>query len=94
MADEAAFLRAGVLRALGRAADALAAYEAFPAAHPDSYLVERALFAVGDLEERDRRDAEAAQAAYTALLTRFPGSLLAPEARARIRRLRGDAPLR
>jgi outer membrane protein assembly factor BamD (BamD/ComL family) len=92
IADEATLARVEALRALGRADDALAALAAFPERHAGSYLVERALFLAGEIHERDRGDAAAAQAAYADLLARFPGSLLAPEARARVRRLRGDRP--
>ncbi len=90
LADDAHFLRAEILRALGRFDDALALLTAFPEQFPDSYLTDRSLFTVGEIHERDRADPQAAMAAYADLLARFPGSLLAPEARARIRRLRGD----
>jgi cellulose synthase operon protein C len=90
--DEAAFLCIEALRALGRTDDALEALATFPARHPGSYLIERTVFLTGDLYEHDLMEAEAAQMAYTDLLTRFPGSLLAPEARQRLRRLRGDRP--
>ena len=92
IADEAVIARVGALRALGRTDEALAALEAFPTRFEGSYLAERALFLTGEVQERDRGDAAAAQAAYTAFLARYPGSLLAPEARARVRRLRGDRP--
>jgi outer membrane protein assembly factor BamD (BamD/ComL family) len=92
IADEAALARVAALRALGRAGDALDALTAFPERHPQSYLIERALFLTGEVHERDLQDPAAAQAAYADLLARFPGSLLAPEARARLRRLRGDLP--
>ena len=90
LADDAHVLRADILRALGRFDDALAILAAFPDQFPDSHLADRSLFTAGEIHERDRADADAAMAAYADLLARFPGSLLAPEARARIRRLRGD----
>ncbi len=90
LADEAHVLRADVLRSLGRSADALAVLTAFPDQFPDSYLTDRSLFTVGEIYERDLADPDSAMAAYADLLARYPGSLLAPEARARIRRIRGD----
>ncbi|HYE95612.1 MAG TPA: tetratricopeptide repeat protein [Rubricoccaceae bacterium] len=92
VADEAAFLRAQALRTLGRPQEALADLAAFPERYPLSYLVERAAFLRGELFETALNDPAAAVQAYTDLLARFPGSLLAAEARARIRRLRGDRP--
>ena len=88
--DDAHFLRAEILRALGRPDDALAVLEAFPQRFPESHLTDRSLFTVGEIHEQDRADVQAAISAYADLLARYPGSLLAPEARARIRRLRGD----
>ncbi len=90
LADDAHFLRAGLLRALGRTDEALAALDAFPGQFPDSHLADRAVFTTAEIHERDLGDPQAAMAAYSDLLARYPGSLLAPEARARIRRLRGD----
>jgi outer membrane protein assembly factor BamD (BamD/ComL family) len=90
LGDEAHFLRAEVLRDLSRSDDALAVLRAFPDRFPDSYLIDRSLFIVGEIHERDRADPQAAISAYADLLARYPGSLLVPEARARIRQLRGD----
>ncbi len=90
LSDEAHFLRAELLRALGRTDEALAALDAFPGQFADSHLADRAVFTFAEIHERDLADPQAAVAAYSDLLARYPGSLLAPEARARIRRLRGD----
>lgn len=91
LTDEATFLRAGLLRDLGRADEAVAVLGAFPERFPDSHLADRSVFVAAEIHERDLSDFALAITGYTALLTRYPGSLLAPEARARIRRLRGDA---
>jgi TolA-binding protein len=88
--DEAAYLRAQTLRASGRYTDAIAVLDALPDTFPRSYLGDRALFLKAQILDRDLGDTEAARTAYTDLLTRYPGSLLLPEARARIRALRGD----
>ncbi|MEL7361808.1 MAG: tetratricopeptide repeat protein [Bacteroidota bacterium] len=90
IADEAAFLRAEALREAGRTDEALVVLDALPEAFPRSYLGDRALFLRAQILELDRRDLDAARQAYTDLLTRYPGSLLLPEARSRIRALRGD----
>ncbi|MDX1530680.1 MAG: tetratricopeptide repeat protein, partial [Rhodothermales bacterium] len=90
LADDAAFLRAEALRAARRPAEALSVLAALPQRYPESHLADRALFLAAEIQERDLGDADAAMAAYADLLARYPGSLLAPEARARIRRLRGD----
>ena len=92
ISDEAAFLRIEALRALQRPDDALVALSGFGTRYPDSHLVERTVFLRGEVYERDLSDTAAATAAYADLLVRFPGSLLAPEARSRLRRLRGDRP--
>lgn len=88
----ARFRRAAALRHLERPAEALAVLDALPRDFPDSYLADRALFAAAEVHERELQDTQAAIEGYMHLLSRFPGSLLAPEARARIRRLRGDLP--
>ena len=91
LADEGAFLQAEALRLAGRTADALASFGRLAQTHPDSYLADRAVFLRAEALERDARDAEAAIAAYADFLARYPGSLRAPDARARLRALRGDA---
>jgi tetratricopeptide (TPR) repeat protein len=88
--DDIRFGRAGLLGQAGRAEEAAVAYAEIPLAHPDSPLADRSLFAAGDLYERVLGRSEAAVSAYTTLLESYPGSLLATEARARIRLIRGD----
>jgi outer membrane protein assembly factor BamD (BamD/ComL family)/Tfp pilus assembly protein PilF len=89
--DEAAFLRAESLRLAGQTDAALAAFDRVAQTHPDSYLADRAVFLRAETLERDRRDAAAAIDAYADFLARYPGSLRAPDARVRLRTLRGDA---
>lgn len=90
IADDARYRRATLLRDLGRTDEALALLLEFPLIHPTSPLADRALFDAGELQDQELGDAEAALDTYTRLLTEYPGSLLVPEARARIRVLRGD----
>ncbi len=90
LADDARFLRASILRRMGRAEDALAAFLELPLIHPQSTLADRSLFAAGELQESVFDDDEAALRTYTRILTEYPGSLLISDARARIRALRGD----
>ena len=73
---------------MGRAADAVAVLDRLEAGHPDSYFLDRAFRLQAQAYERDLDDAEAAAERYDRLLERFPGSPLAPEARAELRRLR------
>ena len=90
VADEARFLRAQALREARRAEDALLAFGELPLIHPESPLADRSLFHYADILEQDLDDRSAALEAYTDFLARYPGSLLAPEARLRIRALRGE----
>ena len=88
LADEVLVLRAHALRALGQSEAALAALARIAAEHPRSYFLDRALFLSGEIHEFTLADPEAALRAYEQLLDRYPGSLLAPRARERLRALR------
>ncbi|HEX7071186.1 MAG TPA: tetratricopeptide repeat protein, partial [Rhodothermales bacterium] len=90
VSDDARFLRGGLLRASGSFEAAWTAYAELPLLHPHSPLGDRALFQAADVLARDLENGEAAIEYYTRLLTEYPGSVLAAEARARIRALRGD----
>ena len=90
LADEARFLRAEALREAGQAEEALAAFGEIPLIHPESFLADRSLFYSAEILEQDLHDTEAALTTYTQILTLFPGSLLVPDVRLRIRALRGD----
>lgn len=91
LADDARFLRAEALEEAGRTEEALSAFGELPLIHPDSPLADRALFQAAHLQWRALGDIDAALETYTRLLTQYPGSLLVPDARQQIRRLRGDA---
>lgn len=90
LVDEAGFRRGLLLRTLGRHTEAMTALTALMAAHPESYLADLSLFTLAEIQETDLQDPTAALETYTRLLTVYPGSLLAPEVRTRIRRLRND----
>ncbi len=86
------FRRAAALRELDRADEAIVLLQQIPERFPDSYLTDRAAFLAAEIIERDHQDRAAALDAYLSFLSNHPGSLLAAEARTRIRRLRGDLP--
>lgn len=90
LVDDARFLRANVLRSMGRSLEAHDAFAEIPLLHPQSYLADQALFAAAEILELELERGESAVELYSRLLSDFPGSLLASEARARIRALRGD----
>ncbi len=90
LADEANFERGVVLRDLGRFEEALTLFLGFRDQFPMSYLVDRSLFLAAETMDRDLRDTAGALETYQTLLADFPGSMLGPQVRARIRRLRGD----
>ena len=90
IADEARFLRATALRDAGRYEPAFQAFAELPLLHPRSFLADRSLFTAAEIQERSLGNTEEAMSTYTRLLDLYPGSLLAAEARQRIRRLRGD----
>jgi tetratricopeptide (TPR) repeat protein len=58
--------------------------------YPDGVLADDALFKRGLLYEEKLNDKNKAKELYEALLTQYPGSLFAVEARKRFRALRGD----
>ncbi len=88
--DEARFARAGILRALGRFPEAIEAYKSIQKDYAKSYLADRSLFAIAEILEQSEPDKRKAIDQYADVLLKYPGSLLAPEVRARIRKLRGD----
>lgn len=91
LADEVLVLRAHALRDLGHYDDALAALGRIPQEHPRSYFLDRALFLSAEIHEHRLADPTAALDAYGRLLDQYPGSLLAPRARERLRALRETA---
>jgi tetratricopeptide (TPR) repeat protein len=90
LADEAHFSRAQALRQAGRREEAAQTLLEMPLLYPSSYLTDRSLFEAADLFEYEFGDEERALSLYTRILTEYPGSLLSPRVRERIRLLRGD----
>ncbi len=90
LADDAHLLRAEALQSAGRLVEAEAALSEIPLLFPGSFLADRSLFKAASLLEERLDDPATAITRYTRLLVDYPGSLLAPEARTRIRALRGD----
>ena len=90
LTDDLRFERANLLRVHGQSVEALQAYLEIPLIHPYSFLVDRCLFEAAEIQERDLGDSSGAIATYFRLLNEYPGSLLVPDTRARIRALRGD----
>jgi len=87
IADEARFLRAQALRASLRTEEALLAFGEIPLIYPESPLADQSLFLHASILDQDMGKTEEAIEAYSRLLTQMRGSLLAPEARSRIRAL-------
>lgn len=90
LADDALFLRAQALHETGRTDEALAAFGELPLTHPRSPLADRSLFQAAEILAFEREEPDEALTLYTKLLTTYPGSLLIPQVRLRIRTLRGD----
>jgi tetratricopeptide (TPR) repeat protein len=90
LADETRYLRAEALRQAGRIEDALSAFQELPLIHPQSPYADRSLFHAASLQANTLGTVDDAIETYTTLLTDYPGSLLVPDAREAIRRLRGD----
>jgi tetratricopeptide (TPR) repeat protein len=86
-------LRLGQIEAAsGQYDDAIAAYDTLLRDHANtSTNLDRAQFSIGEVHQFGLKDPAGAIAAYELVLARYPRSVLASLARARIRNLRGDA---
>ncbi len=92
IADDVLYLRQRIARQRRAYAEAVGCLERIVAEHPLGILMDNALFELGRVHEEDLQDLERARTFYEKLLFEQPGSIFVPEARARFRRLRGDAP--
>ena len=88
IADLAYLKRASLQRRIGKPREAAATYAAFLAQRTESFLLDRGLFHFAQLQEEELADPAAATELYQRLLTEYPHSPLAPEARERIVALR------
>ena len=86
LADNARFRRAQLLEQKGDTTAAVTAYGEVPMMHPRSPYADRSLFALASLHEQSGNKDEAV-AAYNRLLEEHSNSLLAPDARRRLRAL-------
>lgn len=91
MIDDALMKIATLQARTGQYQDAIESYERLLSEFRESSIaLDRARFNIGELFQYAMRDATRAIAAYEQLLAEYPQSLLATEARKRIRTLRGD----
>ncbi|MCS3704685.1 tetratricopeptide repeat protein [Salinibacter ruber] len=87
LADDARFRRANIHLARHDTSAALTAFRAVPERHPRSPFADRSLFRSASLLEANGRPAAAVET-YDRLLSEYPTSLLAGDARSRLRVLR------
>lgn len=90
LADKALMKKAEYLSQLGKYADALSTYQKFLNEFKLSTAKDKAHFKIGELFQLHLNDKQKAIQSYEVILEKYPFSLLAEEARKRIRLLRGD----
>ena len=86
LADDARYRRAHLLERRGQTADAAAAFAELPLIHPRSPYADEAMYAAGQAQEK-LGEVQKAVTTYNRLLEKYPGSLLAADARSRLRQL-------
>lgn len=91
LTDEIWFKQAGIQVKKGNFAEASKLYMDIVETYPDDILADDALYRLADLTENKLNDKEKAKTLYELLLTKFPGSLYAVDARKKFRMLRGDS---
>ncbi|MFM7289118.1 MAG: tetratricopeptide repeat protein [Bacteroidota bacterium] len=90
LGDDLWLRKAAVLEQMGRYSEADTAYGSLLSAYADEVLADDALFRRGMLCELRLANKERAMDFYNQLMLKFPDSAYLPEARRKIRRLRGD----
>lgn len=88
--DEILFRKAEHALIEGRVDTAMTFLQEIQDLHFDDILADNALFMMAEIHETQLNNSAEAEALYEHLLTEYPGSLFAIEARRRFRRLRGD----
>ncbi len=89
--DESFFLRAEISRSQGNTTAAADQFIRLTTRYPKSPLADKSLFQAARLYEETLNDRQAALKTYNRLLQQYPGSLLLPDARERIRAIRSEA---
>ena len=88
--DRCLFMASKTYHGLNMTAESESVLEGLLQRVPDTIFGDRALVLAADILEQ-RGDVDGAIAALTSVLVQYPRSILVPETRERIRRLRGDA---
>ena len=89
-AASARFVKAEIFVADGQFEEAVDELMQIPLAHPRSYLCDKSIFQAAELSTKFLGDNERAIELYTRVVTEYPGSVFASEARTRARLIRGD----
>ncbi len=92
LTDEVWFRKADIYYKLGNYTNASELWFKVFETYPDDILGDDALYKLADVTETKLNDKARAQELYELLITKYPGSLFAVDARKRFRVLRGDKP--
>ena len=90
LSDEVWLKKGRIYETTGQPDTAYSYYNKVLENYPEDILADDALFFMASLQDKAMKDKVKAQELYQDLLTRYPGSLYAVEARKRFRELRGD----
>jgi outer membrane protein assembly factor BamD (BamD/ComL family) len=88
--DDVYWLEANIRMRRGQFRESIQLLTQIIAEHGEDILADDAQFLMAEIYERQVKDSAKAMEVYRELLTRFPGSVYAAEARKRFRTLRGD----
>jgi tetratricopeptide (TPR) repeat protein len=88
--DDVYWLEANIRMQRGQFRESIELLAQIISEHGEDILADDAQFLMGEIYERQLKDSAKAMEIYRELLTKFPGSVYAAEARKRFRALRGD----